>query len=68
MYENGYLVKVADPERGEFTVVGSPFRMSDTPMVPSTRAPELGEHTEEILLEVGLEWEEIAALRDLGAI
>jgi crotonobetainyl-CoA:carnitine CoA-transferase CaiB-like acyl-CoA transferase len=68
VYENGYLVKVNDPEHGEITVVGSPLRMSDTPMVPSTRAPELGEHTEEILLEIGLGWEEIAALRDLGAI
>jgi crotonobetainyl-CoA:carnitine CoA-transferase CaiB-like acyl-CoA transferase len=68
MYENGYLVKMHDAERGEFTVVGSPLRMSDTPVVPSARAPELGEHTEEILLEIGLDWEEIAALRHLGAI
>jgi crotonobetainyl-CoA:carnitine CoA-transferase CaiB-like acyl-CoA transferase len=68
MYENGYLVKVQDPERGEFTVVGSPLRMSDTPMVPSVRAPELGEHTEEILLGLGLDWDELAALREVGAI
>jgi crotonobetainyl-CoA:carnitine CoA-transferase CaiB-like acyl-CoA transferase len=68
VYENGYLVKVQDPNRGEYTVVGSPLRMSDTPMVPSVRAPELGEHTEEVLLELGLDWDEIAALRDVGAI
>jgi crotonobetainyl-CoA:carnitine CoA-transferase CaiB-like acyl-CoA transferase len=68
MYENGYLVKVQDPERGEMTVVGSPLRMSDTPMVPSVRAPELGEHTEEILLGLGLDWDEIALLREAGAI
>ncbi len=68
MYENGYLVKVQDPDRGEVTVVGSPLRMSDTPMVPSVRAPELGEHTEEILLGLGLDWDEIAALREVGAI
>ncbi len=68
MYENGYLVKVQDPDRGEITVVGSPLRMSDTPMVPSVRAPELGEHTEEILLGLGLDWDEIAALREAGAI
>jgi crotonobetainyl-CoA:carnitine CoA-transferase CaiB-like acyl-CoA transferase len=48
--------------------VGSPLRMSDTPMVPSVRAPELGEHTEEILLGLGLGWDEIAALREVGAI
>jgi crotonobetainyl-CoA:carnitine CoA-transferase CaiB-like acyl-CoA transferase len=68
VYENGYLVKVSDAERGEYTVVGSPLRMSDTPMVPSTRAPELGEHTEEVLLEIGFGWDEIAALREVGAI
>ena len=31
-------------------------------------APELGQHTEEVLLEAGFEWEEIAALRETGAI
>ncbi len=68
MYENGYLVKMQHPEHGEVTVVGSPLRMSDTPTVPSVYAPELGEHTEEVLLEIGLDWDEITALRTAGAI
>jgi crotonobetainyl-CoA:carnitine CoA-transferase CaiB-like acyl-CoA transferase len=31
-------------------------------------APEVGQHTEEILLEVGRTWDEITALKDKGAI
>lgn len=68
VYENGYLQRVVDPERGEVTTVGCPIRMSDTPARPGAFAPELGEHTEEVLLELGLDWDEIARLRGLGAI
>jgi crotonobetainyl-CoA:carnitine CoA-transferase CaiB-like acyl-CoA transferase len=31
-------------------------------------APELGQHTEEVMLELGYTWEEIGAMRDAGAI
>jgi crotonobetainyl-CoA:carnitine CoA-transferase CaiB-like acyl-CoA transferase len=31
-------------------------------------APEHGQHTEEVLLELGYTWEEIGALRDSGAV
>ena len=34
----------------------------------AVRAPELGENTEEILLELGSDWDEISRLKDLGAI
>jgi crotonobetainyl-CoA:carnitine CoA-transferase CaiB-like acyl-CoA transferase len=42
--------------------------MSDTPTSPSASAPELGQHTEEILLELGYSWEQIGEMRDLQAI
>ena len=50
----------------EIRVIKSPVEFSATP--PSIRrgAPELGEHTEEVLLEHGYGWEQIAALREKG--
>jgi crotonobetainyl-CoA:carnitine CoA-transferase CaiB-like acyl-CoA transferase len=36
--------------------------------VPRGAAPELGQHTEEILLETGLDWDEISELRESGAL
>ncbi len=46
--------------RGPFTITGADIR-------PRGRAPELGEHTETVLLEAGLDWNEISALREQGA-
>ena len=42
--------------------------MSGTPSEASVEAPELGQHTEEILLELGYNWEEISELRETSAI
>jgi formyl-CoA transferase len=65
---NGYLTEVDHPAGGTARVVGSPIRLSDTPARPSAAAPELGQHTEEVLLELGYDWDRIAALRETGAI
>jgi formyl-CoA transferase/CoA:oxalate CoA-transferase len=65
---NGYLQRFEDPEQGEVTAMGCPIRLSDTPARPGRAAPEIGQHTEEVLLELGLGWDEIAALRQARAI
>ena len=65
---NKYIVELEDFNGETRRVVGSPIKMSDTPTSPSASAPELGQHTEEILLELGYSWEQIGELRDLQAI
>ncbi len=65
---NGYIVELEDFDGRTKQVVGSPIRMSGTPTEPSVAAPELGQHTEEILLELGYTWEQIGELRDLQSI
>lgn len=65
--ENGYVAEVDHPTYGTLKVVGSPLRMSATPTTPGVVAPELGQHTEEVLVEAGFGWEEIDELREAGA-
>jgi len=66
---NDYVVEVDHPTAGRVRVVGLPVKLSKTPGRIRSTAPELGQHTEDILLDVGgYSWEEISALRDDGVI
>ncbi len=65
--ENGYLVDGVHPEYGALRLIGSPIRLSATPTVPAVVAPDLGQHTEEILLEAGFSWDDIVELQAQGA-
>ena len=64
---NGYLPEVDRGDGTTFTLVASPVQFDETP--PTLRpAPEAGQHTEEVLLSLGLTWEQIAELKTSGAI
>ncbi|MFN8625761.1 MAG: CoA transferase [Candidatus Binatia bacterium] len=64
---NGYLPEVDGGDKGRFRLVGSPVQF-DERRVTLRPSPEMGQDTEEVLLERGLSWEEIAALKESGAI
>ena len=73
--ENRYLIEYDDHTYGKRKGVGFPLTMSETPMRMLTEgaipgvAAELGQHTEEVLQELGgYTWGEITEFREKGAI
>jgi crotonobetainyl-CoA:carnitine CoA-transferase CaiB-like acyl-CoA transferase len=60
--------EIDHPALGRLRTLGSPIKLSATPADANRRAPLLGEHTHEILTELGLSDDEIAALRRSSAI
>ena len=63
----GTIVEVSHKERGTYLTVGSPMKFSDfTPKI--TGSPLLGEHSDEVLTELGYKPEEIAKLHEAKII
>lgn len=62
------IVETDHPVLGRLRTLGSPIKLSETPTDATRRAPLLGEHTDEILNEVGLSIDQIQELRRSGAI
>ncbi len=64
----GAFLDVRHPVYGTVRQVGIPVRLSETPGGVRRLSPLLGEHTDDILREVGLSPEEIQRLKGLGAL
>jgi formyl-CoA transferase len=58
----GTVVEVDHPKRGKYLSVGNPIKMSDSP-TEVTRSPLLGEHTDEVMRELGYDESAIQSLR-----
>jgi formyl-CoA transferase len=58
----GTIVEVDHPVRGKYLTVGNPIKMSDS-STEVTRSPLLGEHTDEVLAQLGYSPDHIAELR-----
>ncbi len=65
---NNFFVPVDHPTYGKIEVIANPVNLSDTPATVRTPAPELGQHTEEILLELGYDWNDITELKNSQVI
>jgi CoA:oxalate CoA-transferase len=59
---NGTLCSVSHPVRGDIKMLGVPIKLKKTPGRPRGPAPAIGQHTEEILSQMGYTSEDIAAL------
>ena len=64
----GLIAEVDHPVAGRFKAPGIPVRLSGTPGSVRRYPPLLGEHTDEVLAEIGYSLDEIAKLRTDGAI
>ncbi|HTY26601.1 MAG TPA: CoA transferase, partial [Mycobacterium sp.] len=65
---NDMIVEVESGDGGApFKVVRGPVQFNHEPL-ETTRAPQASEHTEIVLMEIGLDWDRIEALKDSGAI
>ena len=64
---NGYIAEVVDSNGKMQHLVANPVQFDET-SPDLSHAPDHGQHTEEVLLELGLTWPEIAGYKESGAI
>ena len=65
--DTGTIVEVEHPVRGKYLTVGNPIKLSDSP-ADVDRSPLLGEHTDEILKELGMSAVDIETSKSAGAV
>ena len=65
---NGIVTPVTMDGRSTYLAAASPVQFDERPIGELQACPEAGQHTEEILLELGMDWDEIAALKAAEAI
>jgi formyl-CoA transferase len=66
LHATGTMVEVDHPTRGKYLSVGNPIKLSASP-TEVQRSPLLGEHTNEVLAELGYSPDEMRTLAEVGA-
>jgi len=64
---NGYVLPVDRGDGTSFTLVSNPVQFDHTPPT-LTPAPDCGQHTEDVLLSLGYDWDQLGALKEAQAI
>ena len=68
-WADGYFQEIGHPVAGKYKAILPPWQFSKTPPKIRSTAPELGQHTEEVLIDLlGYTWDELAAFKDKGVI
>lgn len=65
--DNGYVLPVDRGDGTTFTLVSNPVQFDRTPPT-LTPAPDCGQYTEDVLLSLGYDWEQLGALKEAKAI
>lgn len=65
---NDFFPEVQHPAAGKMKVVATPVKFCQNPASVRSPAPETGQHTEEMLLDLGYSWEDIAQLKEQEVI
>jgi len=65
---NDFFATAEHPTLGTVKLVANPIKLSKTPSSIRTAAPQFGQHTEEVLLENGYSWDDLAHLKEQGTI
>ena len=66
--ENNYVAEVDHPLMGPIRMAGPMIQMSETPLAVQGPSPTLGQHTDDVLHELGYTDDQIAALRERGVL
>jgi crotonobetainyl-CoA:carnitine CoA-transferase CaiB-like acyl-CoA transferase len=65
---NGFFVSYEHPTHGDVEILANPVKLGKSPATYRLPAPEFAQHTEEVLLEHGYDWDDIIRFKELGVI
>ena len=65
LQERRFFEKLTQPGVGDLPLAGGPFKMSGTPLRYGA-APALGQHTQDVLMDLGYEKDDAVVLRERG--